>query len=170
MFEFQVPTMGMPGSYYGVLGLNRDSSFLEIRSAYRKLAMKWHPDKWCRTPSQSEEAKRRFQQIQEAYEVLSDRKRRTLYDAGLYFPEDEEDESFSEFLQEMMSLMEDVNAEGQGCSVRELQRAFKEMVQGFQFPQPSNNEGYRNGKKRRCDSGPADGVFSGVHVSNEFCK
>ncbi|XP_068643425.1 uncharacterized protein [Aristolochia californica] len=163
-----------PGSYYGVLGVNRKSSITEIRSAYRKLAMKWHPDRWCRMPSESEKAKRRFQQIQEAYEVLSDQRRRTLYDAGLYFPSDEEDEGFSEFLQEMLSLMADVNQKGQGCSMPELQRAFEEMVQGFQFPQPSNMEEHRNVKRSRCDRGPADCVHRTVHVSNVwehgFCK
>ncbi|KAL6011553.1 hypothetical protein ACLOJK_002001 [Asimina triloba] len=58
-------------------------------------------------PSVVEEAKRRFQQIQEAYEVLSDGRKRTMYDAGLYNPqeEEEEDEGFYDFVQEMLSLM-----------------------------------------------------------------
>ncbi|KAG9448983.1 hypothetical protein H6P81_008948 [Aristolochia fimbriata] len=163
------------GSYYGVLGVNRDSSIREIRSAYRRLAMIWHPDRWCRTPSQSEEAKRRFQQIQEAYEVLSDQRRRTLYDAGLYFPDEEEDEGFSEFLQEMLSLMADVGSEGRGCTVGELQRAFQDLVQEFEFSQPPNMEEFRTVKRPRCDGGPTDAIDSGVyHASNlwkhGFCK
>ena len=84
--------------YYSVLGIRRDASFSDIRTAYRKLAMvkhnllppfsslsvlidfsiltnyvfssiakRWHPDKWARNPATAGEAKRRFQQIQEAY-------------------------------------------------------------------------------------------------------
>ncbi|GAB2277399.1 hypothetical protein Dimus_012104 [Dionaea muscipula] len=54
--------------YYSVLGVRRDASFSDIRTAYRKLALKWHPDRWASRPSSvAGEAKRRFQQIQEAY-------------------------------------------------------------------------------------------------------
>ncbi|XWS70933.1 hypothetical protein CRYUN_Cryun03dG0093100 [Craigia yunnanensis] len=70
-----------------------------------QLFPQWHPDRWTRTPSLLGEAKRKFQQIQEAYSVLSDQRKRTLYDAGLYDPEDEEDEGFSDFLAKMISLM-----------------------------------------------------------------
>ncbi|KAK1280776.1 hypothetical protein QJS04_geneDACA002937 [Acorus gramineus] len=78
--------------------------------------MRWHPDRWTRgkvDPSHAEEAKRRFQQIQEAYTVLSDHRKRTLYDAGLYDPFDEAEDidGFSGFVKEMMSLMEDVRRE-----------------------------------------------------------
>ncbi|XP_042001718.1 chaperone protein DnaJ 1-like isoform X3 [Salvia splendens] len=68
----------------------------------------WHPDKWNATPSLVDMAKHKFQQIQEAYSVLSDRTKRTLYDASLF---DEEDEGFSDFVQEMMSLVDDVREE-----------------------------------------------------------
>ncbi|XP_043815032.1 dnaJ homolog subfamily C member 5 isoform X1 [Manihot esculenta] len=77
--------------YYTVLGIRRDASFSDIRTAYRKLAMKWHPDKWTRNPGVAGEAKLRFQQIQEAYSVLSDEAKRSMYDAGLYDPLEEED-------------------------------------------------------------------------------
>lgn len=79
-------------SYYSVLGVNSECSSEEIRRAYRKLAMQWHPDRWTRRPCLLGEAKRRFQQIQEAYSVLSDQRKRTMYDAGLYDPDDEQDE------------------------------------------------------------------------------
>ncbi|XVF43641.1 hypothetical protein PTKIN_Ptkin02bG0056700 [Pterospermum kingtungense] len=92
-------------SYYNVLGVKVDASTEDIKRAYRKLAMQWHPDRWTRAPSVLGEAKRKFQQIQEAYSVLSDQRKRTLYDAGLYDPEDEEDEGFSDFVAEMISLM-----------------------------------------------------------------
>ncbi|XWS18569.1 hypothetical protein CRYUN_Cryun32bG0056400 [Craigia yunnanensis] len=82
-----------------------------------QLFPQWHPDRWTRTPSLLGEAKRKFQQIQEAYSVLSDQRKRTLYDAGLYDPEDEEDEGFSDFLAEMISLMTQTKTEFPGNEI-----------------------------------------------------
>ncbi|GFY89024.1 chaperone DnaJ-domain superfamily protein [Actinidia rufa] len=59
---------GSVGScYYAVLGICKDASFSDIRTAYRKLALKWHPDRWAKNSAVSGEANRRFQKIQEAY-------------------------------------------------------------------------------------------------------
>ncbi|VDP73289.1 unnamed protein product [Echinostoma caproni] len=63
--------------YYKVLGLERDATVEDIRRAYRKLALKWHPDK---NPSNADEAEKRFKEISAAYEVLSDPDKRALYD------------------------------------------------------------------------------------------
>ncbi|KAL8249784.1 hypothetical protein R6Q59_006652 [Mikania micrantha] len=98
-------------SYYSILGVSIDSSGEEIRRAYRKLAMQWHPDKWTKNPSFLGKAKRKFQQIQEAYSVLSDQKKRSIYDVGMYDPYEEEDEGFADFMQEMSSLMKNVKKE-----------------------------------------------------------
>ncbi|EGI63256.1 DnaJ-like protein subfamily B member 6 [Acromyrmex echinatior] len=57
--------------YYKVLEVQRTSSSADIKKAYRKLALKWHPDK---NPDNLEEANKRFKEISEAYEVLSDGK------------------------------------------------------------------------------------------------
>uniref|UniRef100_A0A1D1Y2C6 DnaJ subfamily B member 6 n=1 Tax=Anthurium amnicola TaxID=1678845 RepID=A0A1D1Y2C6_9ARAE len=78
--------------HYAILGVRKNASTSEIRSAYRKLALKWHPDRWAKDPSVAGEAKRRFQRIQEAYSVLSDNGKRSLYDVGLYDPFEEEEE------------------------------------------------------------------------------
>ena len=119
---------GSPSSsYYAVLGIRKDASFSEVRSAYRRLAMKWHPDKLAKNTSAGE-ANRRFQQIQEAYSVLSDETKRSMYDAGLYDPLEEEDEDFYGFMQEMLSMMNNVKDEGD--SFEDLQRMFVEMVDG----------------------------------------
>ncbi|GMJ13321.1 hypothetical protein HRI_005001300 [Hibiscus trionum] len=120
-------------SYYNVLGVKADASIQDIKRAYRKLAMQWHPDKWTRTPSVLSEAKRKFQQIQEAYSVLSDQRKRNLYDAGLYDPDDEDDEGFSDFMAEMLSLMSQTREE-KVCSLEELQKMLRDMAQEFQTP------------------------------------
>ncbi|XP_004473476.1 dnaJ homolog subfamily B member 8 [Dasypus novemcinctus] len=64
-------------NYYEVLGVQACASQEDIRKAYRKLALRWHPDK---NPDSKEEAEKRFKQVSEAYEVLSDAKKRALYD------------------------------------------------------------------------------------------
>ncbi|XVE63108.1 hypothetical protein DITRI_Ditri06bG0173200 [Diplodiscus trichospermus] len=114
--------------YYSVLGIRKDASFSDIRTAYRKLALKWHPDRYARNPAVAGEAKRRFQQIQEAYSVLSNETKRSIYDAGLYDPLEEEDEDFCDFMQEMISMMNNVKDEGD--SFEDLQRMFADMVGG----------------------------------------
>ncbi len=70
---------GMKRDYYEVLGVGRDTSPEEIKKAYRRLAMKFHPD---RVPAEGKaEAEERFKEISEAYEVLADEEKRKLYDA-----------------------------------------------------------------------------------------
>ena len=63
--------------YYEVLGINKDASDEDIKKAYRKLAMKWHPD---RNPD-SKDAEEKFKEAKEAYEILSEAEKRRAYDA-----------------------------------------------------------------------------------------
>ena len=62
--------------YYEVLGVNREAEEGAIKKAYRKLAKKYHPD----TNAGNAQAEQRFKEITEAYTVLSDPKKRKLYD------------------------------------------------------------------------------------------
>ena len=62
--------------YYEVLGVARVATDVEIKSAYRKLAMTYHPDRNPNNP----EAEDRFKEITEAYAILADGEKRTLYD------------------------------------------------------------------------------------------
>ncbi len=64
-----------PSDYYGVLGVPRDASEDQVRSAYRKLARQYHPD-----VNPSEDGAARFREVTEAYQVLSDAQRRQRYD------------------------------------------------------------------------------------------
>lgn len=61
--------------YYEILGVNKNASATELKSAYRKLALKWHPDR-----NKSSEADKKFKEINKAYEVLSDPKKKEVYD------------------------------------------------------------------------------------------
>jgi len=63
--------------YYDILGIKPDASESDIKKAYRKLAVKEHPDK---NPSNLEEATKKFQKISEAFNVLGDPKKREIYD------------------------------------------------------------------------------------------
>jgi len=71
-----MPT-GKQIDYYEVLGVARDASADQIKSAYRKAALKWHPD---RNQEKSPEAEENFRQASEAYSVLSDAQKRATYD------------------------------------------------------------------------------------------
>lgn len=67
--------MATKRNYYQVLGVDRKATPEELKSAYRKLALKWHPDR-----NKSPEAAERFREVNQAYEVLSDAGKRAAYD------------------------------------------------------------------------------------------
>src|ERR1044071_677558 len=61
--------------YYGILGVKRDAGADEIKTAYRKLARKYHPD-----VSKEKDAEEKFKEMSEAYETLKDPEKRAAYD------------------------------------------------------------------------------------------
>ncbi|KAG9509919.1 Sodium/myo-inositol cotransporter, partial [Fragariocoptes setiger] len=63
--------------YYEILSVSRNATEHEIKKAYRKLALRWHPDK---NPDRKEQADMMFKRLSEAYEVLSDANKREIYD------------------------------------------------------------------------------------------
>ena len=69
--------VGMGVDYYSVLKVPKTATEDDLKKAYRKLAMKWHPDK---NPNNKKEAEAKFKQISEAYEVVSDPQKRLIYD------------------------------------------------------------------------------------------
>ena len=69
--------MEMATDYYNVLEVSKAATTDDVKKAYRRLALQWHPDK---NPSQQELATTKFKEICEAYEVISDPKKRSTYD------------------------------------------------------------------------------------------
>ena len=69
--------MAAKPDYYDILGVNKTASADEIKKAYRKQALEWHPD---RHKDEKEAAEKRFKEINEAYQVLSDPQKKNAYD------------------------------------------------------------------------------------------
>lgn len=67
--------MATTRDFYDILGLTKSASAAEIKSAYRKLALKWHPDR-----NKEKDATEKFKEINEAYEVLSNPEKKSKYD------------------------------------------------------------------------------------------
>ena len=70
----------MPASekdYYAILGVDKNADDDQLKKAYRKMAVKWHPDK---NQDKKEKAEAKFKEIGEAYDVLSDKNKRAIYD------------------------------------------------------------------------------------------
>ncbi|KAL0336292.1 UNVERIFIED_CONTAM: DnaJsubfamily B member 6 [Sesamum radiatum] len=77
--------------YYNILKVSRNATEEDLKKSYKRLAMKWHPDK---NAVNTKEAEAKFKQISEAYDVLSDPQKRQIYDlygeeglkSGLFTP------------------------------------------------------------------------------------
>lgn len=69
----------MATDYYSILGISKSATADEIKKAYRKQALEWHPDKHSEN---KEAAEKKFKEINEAYQVLSNPSKKQVYDAG----------------------------------------------------------------------------------------
>ncbi|TVU28890.1 hypothetical protein EJB05_20427 [Eragrostis curvula] len=147
---------------YAVLGLKKECSDAELKVAYRRLAMRWHPDKCSSSGSvkHMEEAKEKFQEIQSAYSVLSDANKRFLYDVGVYNDEDDEDnlKGMGDFIGEMAQMMSQARPTRQE-SFEELQQLFVDMFQsdldsGFCNGSTKSHQVQGQGRSRTASTSP----------------
>ena len=69
--------------YYAILGIDRNASEHEIKKAYKKMAMKYHPDRNSESEETKKMAEKKFIDVNDAYSVLSDPKKKSMYDQGV---------------------------------------------------------------------------------------
>ena len=69
--------------YYAILGVDRNANEHEIKRAYKKMAMKYHPDRNAESEETKKMAEKKFIDVNDAYSVLSDPKKKSMYDQGI---------------------------------------------------------------------------------------
>jgi curved DNA-binding protein CbpA len=126
--------------YYQVLELERGASHEEVKRAFRRLAMRYHPD---RNPQDTRQAEERFKQINEAYEVLGDEEKRRRYDYLASRP-----------MRPRQAAMDDyvfVDLSQEGLSAEALQQLLEELAAlGLSFRRSVYKRGCRRGFGRWC--------------------
>ena len=95
--------------YYSVLGISDESTEIEIKKAYRVLALKWHPDK---NPDDAKASEEKFKEIGEAYTVLSDPQKRKRYDKYGHEGVDDQFEGFEDAADIFFHFFEDGSEAG----------------------------------------------------------
>ncbi len=80
--EYEQKNKSKNQDFYKILGVDKKATASEIKKAYRKLALKYHPDKNIETEEKKKTAEKKFKAITEAYNILSDDKKRRQYDMG----------------------------------------------------------------------------------------
>ncbi|XP_042020579.1 dnaJ homolog subfamily B member 7-like isoform X2 [Salvia splendens] len=136
--------------FYAVLELKKECTSAELRHAYKKLALKWHPDRFSASGNSKylDETKKKFQAIQQAYSVLSDTNKRFLYDAGVYDSDhDDDNHGMGEFLNEMTTMMSQTKSQESGHeTLEELQELFDKLFES------DINGSSRSSKPPTCSS------------------
>lgn len=146
----------MNKDYYGILEVNRNSSQEEIKKSYRKLALKYHPDK---NPGDST-AEAKFKDIAEAYEVLSDPSKKHKYDLGgnsSFFQSSGfnpfDHFSHNDFWQDMFANKSQVNKKGQNLFIN-VPLTLQELYSGAKRT-------IRAKKYKKCSSCTGNGSLEG---------
>jgi len=111
--------------YYKTLKVKRDATLEDLNDSYNNLVMKWHPDKINQYPSRKQEFEAKFKRISEAYEVLSDPKKRQIYDRNGQYPVNRENGGGSNMeVDEGVEVVESDLV----CSLEELYKGCKRKV------------------------------------------
>eukprot|EP00056_Hartaetosiga_gracilis_P007718 m.111529 g.111529 ORF g.111529 m.111529 type:complete len:413 (+) comp12764_c8_seq4:148-1386(+) len=138
--------------YYNILGVSESATDSELKKAYRKLAMKWHPDK-----TKAANAKEKFQEISQAYDVLSDPEKRKVYD--MYGEEG---------LQGRVPNGGMNGGKGQQFSQEQAQKIFEQFFGGFGQQRgngPSRTTFHFGGPQQ--SGNPFGGMFGGAMDTDE---
>ena len=138
--------------YYEILGIARGAADEEIRSAFRSLARKYHPDKTGNNP----EAENRFKEINEAYEVLSDPNRRNRYDdfTGAWESGLTGDDAWRNFGRSSSSFESSASREHYRFDGPGFSEFFDEL---FRRPTAGRNARTKSSENTQERSGPIDG-------------
>ena len=174
--------MSTQKDYYEVLGVKKDATSDEIRKAYKKLAIKWHPDK---NPDNKEEAEKRFKEISEAYSVLSDAEKKKEYDnrdtanfQGFEFNNFDPFSMFREFFHHSNNFGFDDDFEdfdfknegfgsfGMGNPHKNMQKHFEEIHKRFS----NMNGGMGSGFPRDFNEDPFNDDFFNVRINRNHYK
>jgi len=109
--------------YYGILGLNKNASQEDVAKAYKELALKYHPD---RNPDNLEESTKKFKEVQEAFDVLSDSYKKSNYDNFQNSPFQFRSRNADDIFKAFSDLFEKTNSNGSRVRVKiSLEEAYK---------------------------------------------
>lgn len=134
--------------YYEILKVGHNASEDDVKKAYKRLAMRWHPDK---NPDAKNEAEAKFKQISEAFEVLSDPQKRQIYDQY-------GEEGLKEIPPESGGGTERANGGGQRFSARSAEDLFSEVFGKMSF-NPGMRSASFNSRPKTGRSSMHDGLF-----------
>ncbi|XP_035833964.1 dnaJ homolog subfamily B member 7-like isoform X5 [Helianthus annuus] len=141
----------MGGSdFYQVLGLSKECTEAELKTAYKKLALKWHPDR-CSDSKYVEEAKMKFQAIQEAY-------------SGVYDSDDDQDGNGESFDQELKDLFQELFQESENPT------SFSSSTFGESSSSSSSNKRGSSSVSNECFQGFSLGADGRYEVRNNNNK
>ena len=135
-------------NYYDVLKVNKNSTKEEIKNSYKKLAMKYHPDK---NINDKDAAEQKFKEISEAYEVLSDKEKKYNYDNGrnITIHNHNPFDIYKQFFNNQFSFNTDINLSH--CSMGSSINTTTQIINNKKITRIEKIERTPNGTKRTVE-------------------